>query len=115
MKSFSENGGERKFQRPALPSDAQDRASVFSFPLVIDENDAFRGDCAFRQLEWRRDRAIGKQSFSASQRNRNYLQPQGINQIMLQERLNQIGASINVQVRPFLLLDFADFVRNISV
>jgi len=36
---------------------------------------------------------------------------------MLDERLNEICAcaSINVQIRPFLLLNFGDFFRNISV
>ena len=34
---------------------------------------------------------------------------------MLEERLNEICASIGVQIRPFLLLDFGDFSRNISV
>src|SRR5215831_3200952 len=52
----------------------------------------------------RRDRAIGKQSFSTAQRNRKYLQPERIDQIMLEERLKEICASINVQIRPFLLL-----------
>lgn len=65
-------------------------------------------------LECRRDRAIGKQSFSTAQRYRKYLQPERIDQIMLDERLNEICASINVQIRPFLLLDFGDFLRNIS-
>ena len=44
-----------------------------------------------------------------------YLQPERIDQIMLDERLNEICASLNVQIRPFLLLDFGDFFRNISV
>src|SRR5215469_17210447 len=83
--------------------------------LVIDDNDAFRGDCAFRHLESRWDRAIGEQSFSRAQRNRKYLQPERIDQVMLEERLNEICASINVQIRPFLLLNFGDFFRNISV
>ena len=34
---------------------------------------------------------------------------------MLEERLNQISASINVQIRPFLLLNSGDFFGNISV
>ena len=42
-------------------------------------------------------------------------QPERIDQIMLHERLNEICTSINVQIRPFLLLDFGDFFRNISV
>src|SRR5215468_7298153 len=83
--------------------------------LVIDDNDAFRGDCAFRHLESRRDRAIGKQAFSTAQRYRKYLQPERIDQIMLEERLNEICASINVQIWPFLLLNFGDFFRNMSV
>src|SRR3984957_17289015 len=83
--------------------------------LVIHENDAFRGNCAFRHLECRRDRAIGKQSFPTAQRYWKYLQPERIDQIMLHERLHKICASVNVQIRPFLLLDFADLFRNISV
>src|SRR5262245_26072218 len=107
---------------PALPSDAQHGANVLqasgwdcACTLVIDDNDAFRGDCAFRHLESRRDRAIGEQSFSTAQRYRKYLQPERIDQIMLEERLNEICASINVQIWPFLLLNFGDFFRNISV
>jgi len=38
------------------------------------------------------DRAIGKQSFSTAQRYRIYLQPERIDQIMLDERLNEICA-----------------------
>ncbi len=33
---------------------------------------------------------------------------------MLEERLNEICASKNVRIRPFLMLDFGDFFRNIS-
>jgi len=62
------------------------------------------GDCAFRHLECRRDRAIDKQSFSTAQRYRKYLQPERIDQIMLEERLNEICASTNMQIRAFLLL-----------
>jgi hypothetical protein len=47
------------------------------------------------------------------------LQPERIDQILLDERLdeqlNEICASINVQIWPFLLLDFGDLSRNISV
>src|SRR5262245_38023248 len=83
--------------------------------LVIDDNDAFRGDCASRHLESRRGRAISKQSFSTTQRNRKYLQPERIDEMMLEERLNEISASITVQIRPLLLLNFGDFFRNISI
>jgi hypothetical protein len=70
---------------------------------------------ALRHLERRRDGAIGKQPFATAQRQRIDLEPELIDQIMLEERLNQICASINVQIRPFLLLNFGDFFRNISV
>src|ERR1700740_1952897 len=95
-------------------SDAQNGANS-ACTLVIHDNDAFRGDCAFSHLERRRDRAIGKQSFSTAQRDRKYFQPERIDQIMLEECLNEICASVNVQIRPFQLLNFGDFFRNISV
>jgi hypothetical protein len=53
--------------------------------------------------------------FSPPKRYRNYHQPECIDQIMLEQGLHQICASPNVQIRPFLLPDFGDFVRNISV
>src|SRR5215469_18733892 len=107
--------------KPILPwyqvqvrSDAQHCANA-ACTLVIDDNDAFRGDCAFRNLECCRHCATGKQSFSAAQRYRKYLQPERIDQIMLEQGLNEICASINVQIRPFLLLNFGDLFRNIAV
>src|SRR5580704_12032436 len=97
--------GENVYRGPSLAaqvrSDAQHGANA-ACTLVIDDNDAFRGDCAFRHLECRWDRAIGKQSFSTAQRYRKYFQPERIDQIMLEECLNEICASINVQIRPFL-------------
>ena len=83
--------------------------------LVIHNNDAIRGDIAFRHLERRWDRAIGKQSFSTAQRYRIYHQPERIDQIMLHERLKESTTSPNVQIRSWLLLDFGDFFCNISV
>src|SRR5512147_2157130 len=73
--------------------------------LVIHDNDAIRGDFAFRYLERRRDPAIGKQTLSNAQRYRIYHQPERIDQIMLHERLNENTTSPNVQIRPLLLLD----------
>src|ERR1700756_760933 len=55
----------------------------------------FRGDCAFRHLECRRDRAIGKQSFSTAQRYRKYLQPERIDQIMLEEFVSPLCVQVN--------------------
>ena len=82
--------------------------------LVIHENDATWGDLALRHLERRRNGAIGKQPFSTAQRQRIDLEPELIDQIMLHERLNEIGTSVHVQIRPLLLLELADFFRNVS-
>lgn len=46
--------------------------------LVIPDNDAIRGDFAFRHLKRRWDRAIGKQPLSNAQRYRIYHQPERI-------------------------------------
>src|SRR5687767_8761792 len=83
--------------------------------LVIHDNDAIRADYAFRHLERRRDRAIGKQPFSIAQRDRIYHQPKYIDQIMLDQRLKEITTSPNVQIRPLLSFDLGDFFCNVSV
>ena len=82
--------------------------------LVIHENDATWGDLALCHLERRWDCAIGKQPFSTAQRQRIYLEPELIDQIMLHERLNEICTAVHVQIRPWLLLEFDDFFRNVS-
>src|SRR5258708_3876216 len=82
--------------------------------LVIHENDATWGDLALRHLERRRDGAIGKQPFSTAQRQRIYLEPELIDQIMLHQRLKEICTAVHVQIRPWLVLEFADFFRNVS-
>lgn len=61
--------------------------------LVINDDDALRRDGAFGDLKRRGNRAFGEQFLSAAQRDRKYLQPERINQIMLQQGLNQIGAA----------------------
>jgi hypothetical protein len=64
--------------------------------LVIHDNDAIRGNFAFRYFERRRDRAISKQPLSTAQRYRIDHQPERINHIMLDKRLDQVAASPNV-------------------
>ena len=53
--------------------------------------------------------------FFTAQRYRNDHQRERIDQIMLHEGLNEICTSRNAQIRPFLMLDFGDFFRNIFV
>ena len=83
--------------------------------LIIHDYDAIRGDLAFRHFKRRRDGAIGKQPFSTYQRYRIYHQPESIDQIVPDKRLWEICAVPNVQIRPWLLLDFGDFFCNSSV
>src|SRR5258707_3238649 len=83
--------------------------------LVIHDNDATWGDLALRHLERRRDGAIGKQPFATAQRQRIDLEPERIDHIMLHERLNEICTAVNVQIRPWLLLECGDFFRNVSL
>src|SRR5690349_18481744 len=66
--------------------------------LVIHENDATGGDVALRHLERRRDGALGKQPFATAQRQRIDLEPERIDQIMLHERLQEIGTAVHVQI-----------------
>ncbi len=82
--------------------------------LVIHDNNAIWGDFALRHLERRRNRAVDKLPFSTAQRQRIYLEPELIDQIMLHQRLNEICTSESVQIRPLLLLEFADFLRKVS-
>lgn len=82
--------------------------------LVIHDNDTLWGDLAFRHLERGRYGAIGKQPFSTAQRQRIDLEPERINQIMLDERLKEIATAVHVQIRPWLLLKVEDFFRNVS-
>ena len=103
-------GNARKIKTPGHPAECLKTCGWdCAGTLVIHHNDAFRGDCAFRHFECRRDRAAGKPSFSTAQGYRNCLQPERIDQIMLDERRKEICASINWQIRPFRLLDFGVF------
>ncbi len=108
-------GNARKIKSPGHPTECLHKAGLdCARARVIDDDDAFRGDGAFRHLEGRGDRAVGKQFFSTAQRYRKYLQPEGIDQIMFEECLHEIGAAINVQIPPGLLLNFGDFFRDVS-
>lgn len=75
----------RSESRPQCAASLYTSGWECAYTFVIHENDAFRGDCAFRHLKChRRDRAVGKQSFITAQRYRNYHQPEPIDQIMLE-------------------------------
>jgi hypothetical protein len=61
------------------------------------------------------NRAFGKQSFSNAQVIGNIFSQNASTRSFFEERLNEICASLNVQIRPFLLLDFPDLFRSVSV
>src|SRR5689334_14172171 len=90
-------------------SASRDRART----LVVRDDDATWGDLALRHLERRRDCAIGKQPFATAQRQRIYLEPERIDQIMLHECLNEICTAVHMQIWPWLLLEFGDFLRDV--
>src|SRR5687768_519066 len=86
----------------------------FAVTLVTRENDASGANNAFRHLERRRDRALAKQLFPLTQGDRIDHQPEGIDQIILHERLQKIAAAPYVQIWAIPLLDLGDFFRNIA-
>lgn len=79
------------------------------------DDDPVRGDFAFLHLEPRRLRAVGEQAFSTAWVYRIYLQPEFIDRIMLEESLDEVRATVDVQVRPPLSLGFGNFIGDITV
>lgn len=69
-------------------------------------DDAARGDDALRQPEGRRQRAAGEQALAAAQRQRVHKQPERVDQVVRQQRLQQAGAAPDVQVAAGLAFDF---------
>ena len=84
-------------------------------PFVGRQNHAFWGDRAFRHLERRRDCARAEQPLSSAQRDWVNHQPEHINQVVLQKRLEQRAASPNVQVWPVPLFERGHFPGDIPV
>ena len=91
------------------------RLLIATHTLVVYCIHVFRADMAFCHLERRRKRAIGKQALANPLCEQIDHQPKRIHQIMLDQRLQQIAASPNVQIQSGLLLDFGNLSRNISV
>src|SRR5690349_7325264 len=63
--------------------------------FVTEEYNTLRADLAFRHFERGWDRAIGKQAFSGAQRDRIDHQPEHIDQVMFEQRLEQVSTSPN--------------------
>ena len=81
----------RRAQRNRLGISYCNRPGLdFACTFVIHENDTSRPDNAFRHLERRWDRALGKQTFALAKGDRIDHQPEIINQVMLHQRLEQI-------------------------
>lgn len=81
--------------------------------LIIHDYDTVRGDDAFRYFERRRDGAVGEQPLPTAQRYRVDHQPERIDQVVLDQCLNEVAATPNVQVGSWLLLDLGDLFCNI--
>ena len=102
MQARSKPGATR---RECLSSSDLDCACTF----VIHLDDARRADNAFRHLERRRDRAIGKQPFSPGQGYRVYHQPQRHAVWAIQKLINNFSFHIRQLFSPFL-----QFFRRLS-
>ena len=64
--------------------------------LVIGNDYSFRRDLAIGELERYRDRAIGEQPLPRAERYRLYLEPELIDQIVLQKRLDKDATAVNL-------------------
>ena len=62
-----------------------------------------------------RNRAFREQAFTSTQRNRTDFQPEFIDQIVLEQRLDKLAAAINEDDATILLFELSDFLRNIAL
>src|SRR6476661_387545 len=86
----------------------------FTCTLVVYDNDAIGRDNALGSLERRGDRSFGEQLFSGAKSHREYHKPKCVDQIMLDQCLEQVAASPDVDLRTGLLFDLGDFCRDVS-
>jgi hypothetical protein len=71
----------------------------------------FLGDCAFRHLKCRRDRAIGKQSSSTALRYRIHLSARTRRPIMFDDLLNFPDSRLFALIRGQPAFDYGDYAR----
>src|SRR5437588_2955218 len=78
-------------------------------------DDAVWCDVALEHAETRRLRAFAKETLSGSQRDRINLEPELVDQIVLEQRLNQVAASVHLELRAIFLLELPDLADDIAV
>jgi hypothetical protein len=87
----------------------------FSRALVRGDDDAARRRFRFAQGKGCRSGAFGKQALAPAQRDREYLQPQLVHQVVLQKRLDEITATVHLQFRSILRFQLFDLIDNIAL
>ena len=61
------------------------------------DDDTARRSLAYKQLEVGRNRSLAKEALAAADGDRKYFEPQFIDQIVFQKRLDEIAAAVNLQ------------------
>src|SRR3982074_420024 len=78
-------------------------------------DDAVWRDVALQHAETRWLRALAKQTLSGSQGDRENLEPEFVDQIILEQRLNQVAASVHLELGAVSLLELLDLADDIAV
>src|ERR687892_2865919 len=74
-------------------------------PLVRRHHDAGRGRGRIGELQPRGWGAVAEDPLSGSEHDREDHEPELVYEIVLEQRLDQVGAAMHLDLRPFLLLD----------
>src|SRR5712691_2728246 len=78
-------------------------------------DDAVWREVALEHAETRRLRAFAKEPLSGSQGDRVNLEPELVDQIVLEQRLNQVAASVHLELGALFLLELPDLADNIAI
>src|SRR5438552_210497 len=84
-------------------------------PAVGGHNDAVWRDVALEHAETRRLRSLAEEPLSGSQGDGINLEPELVDQIVLEQRLNQVAASVHLELRAIFLLELLDLADDIAV
>src|SRR5438132_10839295 len=78
-------------------------------------DDAVWRDVALEHAKTRWLRALAKETLSGSQGDRVNLEPELVDQIVLEQRLNQVAASVHLELGAVCLLELLDLADDIAV
>src|SRR6202035_3874401 len=78
------------------------------------DHDPAGRDPALKHREARRHGTVCKQALAGAERNRECLQPELVDQIVLEQRLNQVAASVNLELWAIFGLELLDLSDHIT-